>query len=162
MALVCWIVILYNILDVQLHGLHRGDGGGRCEEVARGLVRFGLAVGARKMIDHEYEHAVDSITNNVYVRISPCRSHTAMILNTPSASASANSRSASVAICLGSTMTSTSPRSTIPPAQTVPARSLCSFPHVRKSVACTGWSAGRTSMFTLGDLPASNHNNTQM
>lgn len=30
-------------------------------------LRFGLAVGARKMIDSEYEHAVDSITSGVYV-----------------------------------------------------------------------------------------------
>ena len=31
------------------------------------LWRFGLATGARKMIDNEYEHAVQSLETGIYV-----------------------------------------------------------------------------------------------
>ena len=44
-----------------------GDGRTRSQTVQNILFRFGLAVGARKMIDKEYDHAVDSLESGLYV-----------------------------------------------------------------------------------------------
>lgn len=47
--------------------MQRGNGLERSQRVLFLRDRFGLAVGARKMIDHEYDHAVESIQSNIYV-----------------------------------------------------------------------------------------------
>lgn len=39
-----------------------------CQTVSIQISRFGLAVGARKMIDAEYDHAADSISSGTYVK----------------------------------------------------------------------------------------------
>jgi hypothetical protein len=42
--------------------MYLGNGLGRRKKVKKShKLRFGLAVGARNMIDHEYDHAVESI-----------------------------------------------------------------------------------------------------
>ena len=43
------------------------NGWARSQAVTSPSLRYGLAVGARKMIDHEYDHAVESIQSNIYV-----------------------------------------------------------------------------------------------
>ncbi len=53
--------------------MQRINGRKRCQRVIQSICRFGLAVGARKMIDSEYLHAVDSINSGVYVTLNQIR-----------------------------------------------------------------------------------------
>ena len=131
------------------------NGRAGCKTVTLTSIRYGLAVGARKMIDHEYDHAVDSIQSNLYVQPGLFRSLTSIHIKNKNVFDLANILSAFVDISLTIINNSILVKSSILTVLIVPVNVLLSSLHDLKSVACIGWFVAKILMLLLGDLHVS-------
>lgn len=100
--------------------------------------RFGLAVGARKMIDSEYDHAADSLSSGLYVRLLSCRSPIIMEQNAQSAHGWASIPSASADTPFPTIMMHILAKSSIQLVAIVHAKAFDLCPADRRSVECIG------------------------
>lgn len=118
--------------------MHLRNGGRWCQTVPNYLKRFGLATGARKMIDHEYVHAEQSITTGIYVIICPIRSHIGTNKRNQSVQGWVNIQNVFVDIKWMFILTLTLERNLTLHAKTVLVKSLCLYQPDLKNVECIG------------------------
>jgi hypothetical protein len=101
-------------------------------------IRFGLAVGARKMIDSEYDHAADSLTSGLYVCIYTYRLLIGTDRRSPSALGWENTPSVFADISCPIITKPISAKNSILLVKSVHANAFSLCPQGPKSVECIG------------------------
>ena len=102
------------------------------------LQRFGLAVGARKMIDSEYDHAVESLTSGLYVWHTLLRLLIGINRRNQNVPDLENTQNVSVVTFYLITMKLFSEKSLILHAKIALVNDLCLFQQDLNSVVCIG------------------------